>query len=270
MSDLYVNGSSFATGWNEEHKDSKLNTPSPSYAEFLAEILDAKLYKHCYNGKPPQTAVDQTIEFCEAYKEQHGSFDNLSVVIELTAIRYRQWQKVKTVNDELVQPISFVSREDIRDLELYFVKRHMNEDLSEYTEEVSINDILESELQKYYEEVEMWYPVGRQFSHEEIFKHINEAISHFTRAKKYFEDNSIDYLFWWVPGKTARTRKILGGISEHLGPRFLSNKIFYGTSVCDNDPDAYRSHPTIEGHKKLANALIDYATERNYLGINHG
>jgi len=270
MSDLYVNGSSFATGWNQEYEDSKLNNPSQSYAEFLAEILDAKLYKHCYNGKPPQSSVDQTIEFCEAYKQKHDSFDNLCVVIELTAIRYRQWQKVKTTNGELVQPVSFVKKEDLTDLELYFIKRHINDDLTESTEEVSINNVLPEELSKYYKEVEMWYPPGRQFSHEEIFKHIGEVTSHFTRAKEYFEQNNIDYLFWWVPGRTARTKKILGGIAEHLGPRFLSNKIFYGTSVCDNDPDAYKDHPTIEGHKKLATALINYASERNYLGTNNG
>ena len=82
MSDLYVNGSSYATGWNEEYKDLKFVTPAPSYADFLAELLESdQLYKHCYNGKPPQSSVDQTIEFCNAYKQKHGSLENLKVVI---------------------------------------------------------------------------------------------------------------------------------------------------------------------------------------------
>ena len=77
MSDLYVNGSSYATGWNEKYADLKFVTPAPSYANFLADMLGIdQLYKHCYNGKPPQSSVDQTIEFCNAYKQKHGSFDN--------------------------------------------------------------------------------------------------------------------------------------------------------------------------------------------------
>ena len=59
---------------------------------------------------------------------------------------------------------------------------------------------------------------------------------HLSRGIKYFEDNNIDYVFWWVNGRTLGTRRILGGISEKLGPRVISNKKFNGTDIVDPDP----------------------------------
>lgn len=274
MSDLYVNGSSYATGWNEEYKDLKFVTPAPSYADFLAELLGSdQLYKHCYNGKPPQSSVDQTIEFCNAYKQKHGSLENLKVVIELTTARYRQWQQIKDKNGKDVQPVSFPASDNILELTLYFMRRYMDNDtLQEHGEEIAITDIPESELQKYYDEVKMWYPfeMTSVASRKEIWKFVTDCVMHLSRGIKYFEDNNIDYVFWWVNGRTPGTRKILGGISENLGPRVISNKKFNGTDIVDPDPESFNGHPGRTGHKKIAQGIFDYACEHNYLGTNNG
>jgi hypothetical protein len=270
MSDLYVNGSSFATGWNEEYQEYNLVTPSKSYAEFLAESLDSKLYKHCYSGKPPQSSVDQTIEFCKAYKEKYNSFENLKVVVELTALRYRQWQPVEMVNGEYAQPVAYVAREDLSKWEVYFIQRSIDSDLIEHIIEIPADQITKEGFEQYYKELEMWYPTKEYASDRELQKHIMTAHGHLSRGKEYLEENNIDYLFWWVPGKQRRLRLVVSGVSASLGPGFLQNKIFYGTSVCDNDPESFKGHPTIAGHEKISSALLDYASNHNLLGYSNG
>tara|TARA_Y100001972_G_scaffold45349_1_gene56027 strand:+ start:267 stop:1079 length:813 start_codon:yes stop_codon:yes gene_type:complete len=270
MSDLYVNGSSFATGWNEEYQDYNLVTPSKSYAEFLAERLNSNLYKHCYGGKPLQSSVDQTIEFCKGYKEKYGTFENLKVVVELTTLRYRQWQPVKMLNGEYAQPVAYVNRADINQWEVYFIQRSMDSDLTEHTKEIPADQITKEGFEQYYDELEMWYPTGEYASDKELQKHITTAHGHLSRGKEYLEENNIEYLFWWVSGKHRRLRFVISGVSESLGPRFLPNKVFYGTSVCDNDPNAFKGHPTLEGHDKISVALLDYASKHNFLGQGNG
>lgn len=277
MSDLYVNGSSYATGWNEEFENLKFVTPAPSYADHLAELLGSDtLYKHGYNGKPPQSTVDQTIEFCEAYKAKHGSLDNLNVVMELTTARYRQWKQIKDKDGNSVQPVSFPSNEDMRELTLYFMTRYMDQEtLQEHGKEIPIENISKEELLKYKEEVMWWYPFGESkmggiASRKTLWKFIEDCVGHLSRGIKYFEDNNVDYVFWWVNGRTAGTRKILGGISENLGPRVISNKVFNGTNIVDPDPKSFRGHPSAEGQKKIAEGIFKYASEHNFLGINNG
>ena len=277
MSDLYVNGSSFATGWNEEYQDLKFVTPEPSYADHLAKLLGSNtLYKHGYNGKPPQSTVDQTIEFCEAYKQKFGSLDNLKVVMELTTARYRQWQKIKDNNGDPVQPVSFPSNDDIRELTLYFMRRYFDSStLQEHGKEILMSDIPESELTKYYEEVVMWYPFGADkmtgiASRQSLWKFLENCNGHLTRGINYFEENNVDYVFWWVNGRTAGTRRLLGGLSKKLGPRVISNKVFNGTDIVDADPNSFRSHPSKDGQIKIAQGIFDYACEHNYLGTNNG
>jgi hypothetical protein len=135
-----------------------------------------------------------------------------------------------------------------------------------------MSDISESELQKYYDEVKMWYPfeMTSVASRKEIWKFVTDCVMHLSRGIKYFDENNIDYVFWWVNGRTPGTRKILGGISENLGPRVISNKKFNGTDIVDPDPESFNGHPGRTGHKKIAQGIFDYACEHNYLGTNNG
>lgn len=277
MSDLYVNGSSFATGWCEEYEELYFVTPNPSWADYLAELLGSEtLYKHGYNGKPPQSTVDHTIEFCEAYKAKHGSLDNLKVCMELTTARYRQWEKIKDKDGNLVQPVSFPSVEDIRELVEYFMIRYMDpETLEEHSKIILREDIPEEELAKYYKEVLWWYPFGPDkmtgiASRKTLWKFLANCQEHLSRGIEYFEENNVDYMFWWINGRTAGTRRTLGSLSKSLGPRLLSNKIFNGTNIVDADPTSFRGHPSNDGHRKIAQGLFEHAAEQNFLGAKNG
>ena len=277
MPDLYINGCSYATGWNEEFQDLKFVTPEPSYADHLAKLLGSDtLYKHAYNGKPPQSSIDQTIEFCEAYKQKYGSLNKLNVVIELTTARYRQWQKIKDKDGNDVQPVSFPSTENIHELRLYFMRRHFDTDtLQEHGKEIPMSDIPESELSKYYDEVNMWYPFGAEkfgnaADRQSLWKFLENCHGHLSRGITYFEENNIDYMFWWVNGRTPGTRRLLGGLAKKLGPRVISNKVFNGTDIVDADPNSFRDHPSKDGQIKIAQGIFDYACEHNYLGTNNG
>ena len=274
MPDLYVNGSSFATGWNEEYQHMSTRTPAPSYAEFLAEYLGAtSLYKHCHNGKAPQSSVDQSIEFCNAYKEKYGSTDNLKVVIELTALRYKQWSLIKDKKGEWVQPVSYIKFDDIRDYNHYYIKRQLREDLHEDVVEVAEEDIAAKEIKKYKDEMDEWFPPGKQFDMNNVMKYFNTAVEHFDRLTGYFQKNNIDYLVWWVPGKRnpqTRYRRTLDGVSKRYQPNFVSPGYFCGQEIVDQDETSYRGHPGIPGHKILAKNIFDYACSNNLLGAHNG
>lgn len=274
MSDLYVNGSSFATGWNEEYQHMSTVTPAPSYAEFLAEKLGAdKLYKHCYNGKAPQSSIDQTIEFCEAYNTKYGSTDNLKVVIELTILRYKQWKPIKDKTGELVQPVAYIQYEDIRSHNHYFLKRKLLDSLEEVVEEVAASDIPASEIEKFYAEMIDWYPPGKQFEMRTAMKYFDAAMEHFDRLTEYCNNNNIDYLAWWIPGKRnpqTRYRRTIDGVSKKYGKRIVSPGYFCGQEIAANDVTSYRGHPGIAGHKEIAQNIFDYACSNNLLGANHG
>lgn len=274
MSDLYVNGSSFATGWNEEYQHMSTKTPAPSYAEFLAEQLGAtSLYKHCHNGKAPQSSVDQSIEFCDEYRKKYGSTDNLKIVIELTALRYKQWSLIKDKKGEWVQPVSYIKFDDIRDYNHYYIKRHLKEDLNEEVVEVPVYDLPAAEIKKYEDEMNEWFPPGKQFDMINVMKYYNTAVGHFDRLADYFRKHNIDYLVWWVPGKRnpqTRYRRTLDTVSKRYQPNFVSPAHFCGQEIVDDDKTSFRGHPGIAGHKQLAKHIFDYACAHNLLGANHG
>ena len=107
-------------------------------------------------------------------------------------------------------------------------------------------------------------------SRKTLWKFLANCQEHLSRGIEYFEENNVDYMFWWINGRTAGTRRTLGSLSKSLGPRLLSNKIFNGTNIVDADPTSFRGHPSNDGHRKIAQGLFEHAAEQNFLGAKNG
>lgn len=278
MSDLYINGASFAAGYSKENT-THFPGVSPSYATYLKDYIQPeRFWNHSYTGKPPQSSVDQTIDFCELYKEKYGTTENLAVVIELTAVRYKQWSTLTSINNDTIQPVSYVESfaklEDLdspENFKLWFLKRHLDENLDQHCEEVSLDYIPDEEMEKYYEEVTQNYPPRKHHHRSEVFKHIAEATDHFNRGKQYFVENNINYLYWWVPGKHKQGRMILDRVAQNVGKNFIPCSYLSGQNLVHTDPgETYRHHPSREGHMQIANTIMTYAKENNIEGFSNG
>ena len=97
FTDLYVDGTSYASGWGKGHERSLFKTTDTySWVDEFANLTNCdNLWNHSLVAKPCDMQVFDIQNFCNQYYNKFKTFDRLFVVAEYSYITYRSIGTVK-------------------------------------------------------------------------------------------------------------------------------------------------------------------------------
>jgi|TARA_B110000971_G_C20035898_1_gene514116 uncharacterized protein YneR len=255
---LYVNGTSFATGWNKGFEDTYDVAPTFSWVTYLTESIKPKqLYLDAIVGKSIGMTCKDTRLFCEQWIEKHGSLDNLNIMCEFTTPRYRDWDTVKAKNGDDIHPIAHISYEDLNLTEHYFVKREWDNDTMLFTNtrigQHELEDGVEAEWVK---KKDAWYFGGHQIQYFMMY-----AYEEILALKTFLNEHNASYCMFWCVGRT-RLGKVL--VDKYMKPlyrdkRLIKTSIFNGhETAATQSIEEFKGHPDEQGHKFMADFIEAY------------
>jgi len=100
LTDLYVDGTSYASGWGKGHIRNLFKTSDAySWVDRFAEITNCNnVWNHSLVAKPFDMQVLDIQNFCNQYYNKFKTFDKLFVVAEYSYITYRSIGTVKAID----------------------------------------------------------------------------------------------------------------------------------------------------------------------------
>ena len=269
MADLYINGSSFASGWGKGYEDIKGITPLDSWTKYFQQhIQPDNTWIDAIPGKSIGMTARDTVKFCKHYKEKYGTLDTLNVVLEFTTPRYRHWDELNTVDGKTAYPVAHLSRTNIRETIHYFIRREFNEhDLAHNDTVVNDEEIVPEELNQWKKQVDAWY-----FGKQPPGFYMNYAVEEISAAQQYLNDNNVNYVMWWCAGRSKMVSALIERYTRVLyrDAKMIKPSAMSGHAVVENISDEdYSGHPDAKGHKYIADFLIKHINENNLFGRNN-
>ena len=97
LTDLYVDGTSYASGWGKGHEKNLFKTSDAySWVDRFSEITNCNnVWNHSLVAKPCDMQVFDIQNFCNQYYNKFKTFDKLFVIAEFSYITYRSIGTVK-------------------------------------------------------------------------------------------------------------------------------------------------------------------------------
>lgn len=270
MADLYINGSSFASGWGKGYDDTMTITPLDSWAKYFKESFQPEnAWIDAIVGKSIGMTARDTITFCEKYKEKYGSLDNLNVVLEFTTPRYRHWSALNTVDGKSAYPIAHIRHDNMNATQHYFMRREFIDNSLTYADTfVHEEEIVPAELEKWKQDLNKWYFGGWPIQH--FMAYATEEIS---ATQKYLNENNVNYVMWWCVGRTRLGKTLVERYTRTLyrKARMVKPSQMNGHEVAETvSLESYKGHPDAKGHKYIADFLLKHIEENNLFGANNG
>lgn len=267
VDNLYINGTSFATGWGKGYEDQKTVTPRNSWVTYFSQSTKPnKLYLDAIVGKGIGRTCRDTIAFCEKYKEKFGSLDNLNIILEFTTPRYRHWDPLKTINGDEAYPMAYISHGSLWETDHYFVKRDFNDNTLEFTDTIIPNDAIDPvQYDAWKKELHEWYFGGQGIPFYMVY-----ASNEINPLKTYLSNNNAKYIMFWCVGATNVGRKL---VDRYMRPlysdgRLIATQQLSGHRIAKEESDeCHQGHPDDKGHKFLADALENYINENRSFEI---
>ena len=270
VDNLYINGSSFASGWGEGYEDTMTVTPLPSWVTYFNDLTSPnKLYLDALVGKGVGTTCRDTIAFCKKYKEKHGSCDDLNVILELTVCRYRHWDPIKSLSGEDIIPVAYIAWQDVNTTSYYFIKREFNDDTLLYTNTiVGEHDLVPEELAIWKKELSDWF-----FGIDHYLAYLEYGKKEVSRMTRHLDKENIKYAIFWCVGRGPMFTRVMdrGFRKEMKDNKMIPLNIMNGQTLAFNESNdnGYRGHPDSKGHMFLAKFLRDWISENKLFERTH-
>lgn len=269
IQDLYVDGTSFASGWGEglERNLFKTSTGSKSWVDYLADSVDCdNLWNHSLVAKPLDMQFYDIQQFCKQYLDAFKTFDNLFVVVEFSFVTYRSFNPVKAVEgqfkNENIYPVvlSKASELETENFLIHYVRKSKDylKPQEPIFSKVNPEHLDITDIKKTQQAAEHWLATKQS----NFLTHLTYAYNVLSQIKKFFVDRNIPFIIYSAAVSDNNPQK------EHIdfALRTLSkdNRMvplhqFTGQTISKKySIEEYVNHPDKQGHIKIASALYDW------------
>lgn len=266
--DLFVNGTSVASGWGTGIE--KISDPltSKSWPHFLANKLNCdRLWNHSLPSKPMSFTIADTIGFCEQYYEKYGNYDNLFVVIEwLMPHAHGKWSPVYSnsplYREQTLLPVVISNPDTPTEYETMYVCKPKHTDYLANTpiyDHVSWKQITDSSRQHHEQQRDHYYKNIYNLSLR-LFESKQEIVP----VQQWLKQRNIKYMMFWAfgCGKTSGIRKMVTKTMTSTlekDPRFVPILQFTSMSHgSTNSLEPNNGHPDIKGQHAITDYLFNY------------
>ena len=266
---LFVCGSSVAAGWGTGKVEK--TDPLDSWPHWLATGLNADTF---YNYSMPMrtngSVILETLEFIKEYEEEGHDLDDVMLVMEFLHPMFLDVGTVKTKTGTTAS-VSY-KPDTLRktgDKEVYLNFKRGSLDKWKVSTTVDLTILLDDE----YKELMIRLDNAKDTmlnDYNSIVMDLHRKLGNFVT---YLRSRKIKYLMTWVLTDSVTTEKIVydrdRSLYEHCyDKRFIKSTDFSTHAYCfDTNSDSLSElgHPTMEGHRKLANFLSTYIEDNRLL-----
>lgn len=277
INDLFVSGSSFASGWGEGFENYKSVTGGNSWVTYFAQQTHARnVWNYSIVGKPIGMITADTVNFCKSYLKKYGSLKDLFVIVEYPTPRYKSWGSLPGSSliepvDTTITPVAYLKR-DQKDglLDTYFISSAIDPVTLEIKYNIIDRDkITLAHLKKFESDATEWYSDDGK-----SIKYFSYAYDEIKYLKDFLNFYNCRYLMFWCTGKTSMHRKVLDRYMKKLTAdrRLIPSSEFNAiTATLEWSLKPYREHPDQIGHQRIAEYLINYLDTHQLTGAGiHG
>lgn len=274
IQDLYVDGTSYASGWGQglERHLFKTSTGPKSWVDYLADSVNCdNLWNHSLVAKPIDMQFYDIQQFCKQYLNAFKTFDNLFIVVEFSFITYRSFDPVKAVEGEFknenIYPVilSKASEVETGTYLIHYVRKSKDylkpqEPIFSKVnpEQLDINDIKKTQ-----QAAEQW--VATRYS--EFVEHLTYAYNVLSKIKKFLKDTNIPFVIYSaaVSDNNPQKEYIDFGLKTlSKDNRMVPLSQFTGQTISKKySIEEYVNHPDKQGHIKIASSLYDWIVKHD-------
>lgn len=297
LNDIFVCGSSVASGYGRGKIDRTTRAYNKSWVHYLAEISSAKtVWNSSFSSKPIGLATGEIAEFTRQYGDRYKSYKDLFVIAEYTLPQYRHWDPVATSRTDTQQeieviPISFfragenldhVTSTSFRDSGLqhigkrFLVKNDVNildEPHQLYTtmqfsnlDPKLVNDFTHKSREWLkYDQVDI--ETGeRSLSEKKMASFLRYASDEITTTQNYLEHLNIPYLMFWAGGQSDNFCK---KVDRYFAPLMANKRLIPMSTFTANkgaqewSDDPIGVHPDEKGHRAISEYIYNWIVENN-------
>lgn len=297
LKDIAVIGSSHASGVGSGGVDRNGIGQLKSWVNCIADSVNAEnVWNYSMPGKPVGMTNLDTVQFCNEYYKKYRSYDNLFCFLEYTLPQYKTWDPISFntqsdiqavpfayykmgkdgLNEHLTDAVKVTKMSDFVVQQKFFVRNTI--ELSSYNstdrrpvyEEVAATELDETYLESHIDQVKEWFQfdmlnddmalasVIATQKYQRYYEYAGAAIKY---MQEYLEDRNIPYMMFWAGGQSKKFCKKNDRIFSRIVP---SNRLIPMTEFTvikaahEWSIKHWRSHPDEEGHRRIAEFLLDY------------
>ena len=273
ISDLYVDGNSYASGWGRGLQTAILKQPDfESWVDFFADLSDCEnVWNHSLVAKPIEMQKYDVINFCNEYYKKHNSFDRLFVIVEIPFVWYRILHNVRirenSFKGETAYPIimSKWTQLDTLDYMIHYVRRSGDflSPKEPLYSTISRQQLDQNDVAKTEELAEQWMKERPN----RFYDHMTFAYENVNYLKQFLHQRNIPYMiFSSVITDKNPFRDAVDFAFRNLTKdnRFVPIKEMTGAQIgLSASLKTQKEHPDREGHKAIAKWLFEYVTKHN-------
>jgi hypothetical protein len=274
IQDLYVDGTSFASGWGRglERHLFKTSTGPKSWADYLADSVNCdNLWNHSLVAKPMDMQFYDIQQFCKQYLNAFKTFDNLFVVVEFAFVTYRSFEPVKALEGEFKnENIYPVILSKAREMETGNYLIHYVRKSKDYLKpqepifsKVNPECLAEKDIKRIDELAANWL----EKSYHDPYGHLIYAYNIIRQIKNFFKIHNIPFVMYSaaVSDKSPQKERIDFSLrTMQKDKRIVPLKEFTGQILSKKySIEEYENHPDEQGHIKIASALYDWIVKHD-------
>jgi hypothetical protein len=267
LRDLFVNGTSIASGWGTGYEQRVPQPNQTSWVHYFANTHNVqKLWNHSAVSKPIQISIEDTVGFCSEYLDHYGSYNNLFVIVELLLPENTKWPSIHSpYSDEVIQPIVIQTPDG--KLSTMFVRHSKqknylsDKNMLEYVHPSQIDLV---EYQKHALRLQNYSQRNKNLSASRLW----QARSEIKFLHEYLLNRNIAHVIFWGCGmghsyhKTV-DRAIMPIVQQHRLIPMQTFTCFSKGSEWSQHPIEH--HPDQQGHQRIAKFLNDYIAEHDLI-----
>ena len=276
INDLLVSGTSIASGWG--HGKKSANPSSYSWIDYFANSTNIQnVWNHSYVSKPMQVTMDHVILFCEQYFERYGNYDNLFVIAEFLLPQNVKWPALKlrsSIESEIVTPIvtqhaddGIINTDLASTYKTMYIRHSRNLNLLDTNTPfnfVGVSEVDQADLTAHSIRLQQY----TQSSESKLVVRLQHAREQISQFQDWLFERNIPHLFFWACGIGESFHKM---VDNALLPVVKQNRLIPMTQfTCFSKATEWsiqhdNHHPDQQGHKKIADFLLDYMMRNGLL-----
>lgn len=278
LTDLYVDGCSYASGWGKGRETDICKTPgSYSWVDEFSRLSNcSNVWNHSVIGKPCDMQVLDIQNFCNQYYNKFKTFDNLFVISELSYVTYRSIGLVKAregnyKNQDII-PIVMANAKSVLTNEtggfgyvIQYVRRSNDYlDIQEPLFTLVPHHHIDPDDQKRVKEFATQWLLTRYTNYIE---HLDYMYKNLSLIRNFLIKRNIPFLIYSAAvSDNAPEKKFKDQVLRSLSKdkRIVPLSAFSGKTISAKySIEEYTVHPDATGHKALGQHLYDWMVKYN-------
>lgn len=274
LDDIYVDGTSFASGWGKGYTDIgyvKLN-PESWIQYFSNKVNASNVWNYSLSGKPLDMQLYDIKNFCNAYYKKFKTFDKLFVIVEYSYITYKTFKPLTIQEGEykgdMAHPVTIAKPSTIANLlsDMEYIIMYIRRSNEYFVQQDAVFSLIkpenlnQNEISLLKHSINEWYKGVDKC----IIKYLEYAYKHIFYIKTFLTNRNIPYIIFSAGVYTGDNLETIQLKDNYLNELYRDNRVvpmrnFTGLTLSMNySKKLFLNHPDKYGHQAISDHVYNW------------